>query len=80
MPKKKSRNRTGGKTARELVARHIRDEKDVITDDEFKSIVIEKGLPDEVGSEPLDIPADKNRPKDEDKDPKIMTPWDVISG
>lgn len=68
-----------GKTAKELVSRHIRNEKDVITEEEFKEMVIETGLPDEEGTEPLEIPAQKNRPKDEEKDNATMTPWDVIS-
>lgn len=68
-----------GKTASELMNRHIRNEKDVITEEEFKDMVIETGLPAEEGSEPLDIPSQKDRPKDEDKDHLITTPWDVIS-
>ena len=72
-PKKK------GNTAKDLVNRHIKNEKDVITEEEFKEMLIETGLPDDEGSEPLDIPAQKARPKDEEKDNTTLTPWDVIS-
>jgi len=64
------------KTAKEIVKRHLKDKNDIITEEDIKNIKIETGL---AGEEPLDIPNKTNRPKDEDKDHKYTTPWDVIS-
>lgn len=68
-----------GLTAKELVDRHISDKNDVITEEEFKNLVIDVDITSDVAHEPLDISVDPDRPKDEDKDPKIATPWDVIN-
>ena len=69
---------TKGKTARQIMSRHISNEKDVITDEEFKNLSIELDTNAETAHEPLDIPENPEHPKDEDKDPKMVTPWDVI--
>ena len=68
-----------GKTAKELMTRHISKEDDVISDEDFKNLNIEIDTSGDVTHEPLDIPESSDRPKDEDKDPKVVTPWDVIS-
>ncbi len=68
-----------GKTAKELVSRHIADEDDVISEEEFKNLNIETEISGDTTHEPLDIPENPDRPKDEDKDHKIITPWDAIS-
>ena len=58
--------------------RHISDEKDVITDEEFKELDISVDISTDTAHEPLVIKQDHNRPKDEDKDPKAITPWEII--
>jgi hypothetical protein len=68
-----------GKTPSEIMSRHIQDEKAVITDEEFKNLETGADVTDDSKHEPLDLPEDHNRPKDEDKDPRIVTPWDVIN-
>lgn len=68
-----------GRTAQEIVKKHIRDKNDVITEEDFKNLKIEIDITKDTAHQPLQIPDDKERPKDEDKDPKIITPWDVIS-
>ena len=66
-----------GKTPQELMHKHISDKDDVISEDDFKNMEIGADANAD-NQEPLDIPDDKDRPKDEDKDPDIVTPWDVI--
>jgi len=68
-----------GKTAKQIVRRHIRDKNDVITEEDIKYVKIDLGIPKDKAHKPLPISNDTERPKDEDKDNKIMTPWDVIS-
>ncbi len=68
-----------GKTAKELMTRHIVNEDDVISDEDFKNLVIDVEITSDVAHHPLEITNDPDRPKDEDKDPKISTPWDVIN-
>jgi hypothetical protein len=69
------------KTPKEVMNQHIKDEKDVITEEEFKNVVVgtDMEVEKDTAHEPLEIEENKHRPKDEDKDPKIVTPWDVIS-
>ena len=67
-----------GKTAKEIMNRHIIHKDDVITDEEFKNLEVGVENSSDTLHEPLDISNDHERPKDEDKDPKIATPWDVI--
>ncbi len=68
-----------GKTAKQIMRRHIKDSKDVITDEEFKNLIVDVEQTSDSEHEPLNLPEDPSRPKDEDKDPKIVTPWDVIN-
>lgn len=67
-----------GKTPSQLMNRQVHDKGAVITDEEFKELNIEVTLEDEIAHKPLDIPNDQDRPKDEDKDHAIVTPWDVL--
>ncbi len=69
----------GGKTTQEMMNKHIHDEKDVITDEDFKNLKLDLEIPTDEAHQPLEIPNDPDRPKDEDKDPKVMTPWDLIN-
>jgi len=68
-----------GLTAKQIVKRHILDEKDIITEDDMTNVKIDSSLPRDKAHQPLPISADTERPKDEDKDNKTATPWDVIS-
>ena len=45
----------------------------------MKNVKIDSSLPKDKEHQPLPISADSERPKDEDKDNKRTTPWDVIS-
>jgi hypothetical protein len=67
------------KTAKEIVKRHLSDENDKITHDDFENLRIDLSLPHDNAHEPLAIPEKKERPKDEEKDNDTLTPWDVIS-
>ncbi len=69
----------GGKTTQEMMNQHIHDEKDVITDEDFKNLKLDLELPTDEAHQPLEISNDPDRPKDEDKDPKVMTAWDLIN-
>lgn len=68
-----------GKTPRQVMSKHIRDKNDVITDEDFINLNISIDISNDTTHEPLHIPDDNERPKDEDKDPSIVTPWDMIS-
>jgi hypothetical protein len=68
-----------GKTTKQMMSKHIRDENDVITDEDFKNLNIDLEVSKDTTHQPLEISDDTQRPKDEDKDPKIVTPWDVIN-
>ena len=68
-----------GKTPKQVVRKHIRDKNDVITEEDFKNLDISVDISNDTAQEVLEIPDDKKRPKDEDKDPKVVTPWNVIS-
>jgi hypothetical protein len=74
-PKRKA----NGKTANEIVKRHISDKDDKITKEDFENLYIDLSLPKDKAHEPLPIKNDKERPKDADKDNAVTTPWDVIS-
>lgn len=67
-----------GKTAKQVMSKHIQDKNDVITEEDFKNLNIGAEITND-RHEPLEISEDHDRPKDEDKDPKIVTPWDVIT-
>ena len=68
-----------GKTTKQLMDKHLNDEKDVISEEDFKNLELDLELPADEAHQPLEITEDKNRPKDEDKVPKMITPWSVIS-
>lgn len=69
-----------GKTPKQIISKHIRDKDDVITEEDFKNLNISTDVSNDTAQQPLEIILDKNkRPKDEDKDPAVVTPWDVIS-
>ena len=68
-----------GRTPKQIMTRHILDKNDVITEDDFNNINISIDITNDTSHPVLVIPNDKNRPKDEDKDPAILTPWDLIS-
>ena len=67
-----------GKTPKQVVRKHIQDKNDVITDEDFKNLNISNNISNDAAHQVLEIPDDKQRPKDEDKDPVVVTPWDVI--
>ncbi len=71
---------TKGKTTTQIMHKHIQDQNDVITDEDFKNLELNLDNPLPTGtSHTPDIEDDDDRPKDEDKDHKIVTPWDVIN-
>ncbi len=75
-PRKKA---SKGKTPKQLMSRHIKDKADVITEEEFKDLELDLDKPGSTEtSHTPEIPDDNDRPKDEDKDHKIKTPWDVL--
>jgi hypothetical protein len=67
-----------GLTAKQIVNRHIKDENDIITEDDMTNVKIDSSVPKDKAHRPLPISADTERPKDEDKDNNSTTPWDVI--
>jgi hypothetical protein len=68
-----------GKTPKQIMSKHIRDKNDVITEEDFKNLNISIDISNDVAHSVLEIPDDKERPKDEEKDHPVVTPWDVIS-
>jgi hypothetical protein len=66
-------------TAKQIVNRHIKVKDDVITEEDMKHVKIDSSVPKDKAHRPLPISSSKKRPKDEDKDPEIVTPWDVIN-
>jgi hypothetical protein len=68
-----------GKTAKEIVKRHLSDKDDKITEDDLKHLKIDLSIPKDKAHRPLKIKKGKERPKDEEKDNTTLTPWDVIS-
>lgn len=68
-----------GKTPKQIMSRHIKDKNDVISEEEFKNMDLDTSVSNDTSHEQLEIPKNHNHPKDEDKDPKIVTPWDVIN-
>lgn len=68
-----------GKTAKEIVKRHLSDENDKITDDDLRHLRIDLSIPKDKAHKPLPVKRDKKRPKDSEKDNATLTPWDVIS-
>lgn len=74
---KKPQKAKKGKTAKQIMSRHINDKNDVITEEEFKELNVGIGVKDSE-HDAVEIPEGDKRPKDEDKDPSMITPWDVI--
>jgi hypothetical protein len=74
IPQKKK----GSKTVKELVEKHMKDKNDIITEEDIGALDLGLDEPDTSTSHTPEIPDDSKRPKDEDKDPKAVTPWDVI--
>ena len=70
--------RSKGKTASEIMSRHINDKNDIISEEEFKELNLDTEAPGNKSGEATVIPKNRNRPKDEDKDPETLTPWDII--
>lgn len=68
-----------GKTAKEIVKRHLSDENDKITEDDLKHVKIDLSVPKDRAHKPLPIKKGKQRPKDSQKDNTTLTPWDVVS-
>ena len=74
-----AKRKANGKTANEIVKRHISNKNDKITKEDFENLYIDLSLPKDKAHGPLPIKNKKERPKDADKDNTITTPWDVIS-
>jgi len=68
-----------GKTPKQIMSRHMQDKNDVITEEDFNNLNINTAITNDTSHEPLTISNDPERPKDEDKDPVVTTPWDIIS-
>ena len=73
------RSTSKGKTAKEIVKRHLSNKEDKITDDDLRHLKIDLSVPKDRAHKPLPIKKDKKRPKDSEKDNTTLTPWDVIS-
>jgi hypothetical protein len=67
-----------GKTVKQLRDLHMRDRNHIITNEEMQSLELDTDNPHTNTSHTPDISDDSERPKDEDKDPKIITPWDLV--
>jgi hypothetical protein len=74
----RTRKTRAPKTASQLVDTHMKDPNHVITDEDLKSVTIDTTLPQDGAHQPLEIKPDDERPKDEDKDHRFKTPWDVL--
>jgi len=66
-------------TAKERVKQHMENKHDVITEDDIKNLHLDLDVPKDHAHKPLPITNEDERPHDEDKDHKNVTPWDVIS-
>lgn len=66
-----------GLTIKELRDLHMKDQHHIVTDEEINDLDMHAATGTGTSHTP-NIPDDKERPKDEDKDPEIMTPWDLI--
>lgn len=80
-PIHKKSNQTG-KTPSQLMRKHLLDKNNVITEEDFNNLNISLDTSDDtsrdIPPQLLELPADKDRPKDEEKDRSVITPWDVI--
>ena len=79
MEKKVGEKKKKGKTPKELMHKHLLDKDDVISEEDFRNMEIGADIDKTGEQQELELPDNKNRPRDEDKDPSITTPWDVIS-
>jgi hypothetical protein len=70
--------RSTGKTPKEIMDNHLKDKNHVISEEDFKNLDISIDISNDSSHEPLVIRDAEGRPKDEDKDADIVTPWDVI--
>jgi len=77
--KKSPKSTVKGKTAKEIVKRHLSDKNDKITEDDLKHVRIDLSIPKDKAHKPLPIKKSKERPHDSEKDNTILTPWDVVS-
>ncbi|HUR67264.1 MAG TPA: hypothetical protein VMZ03_13020 [Chitinophagaceae bacterium] len=67
------------KTVKALRDKHLADKNHVITDQEIKELDLDIDTTDPVVATHVpELPDNENRPKDEDKDPEMVTPWDII--
>ena len=67
-----------GLTTKQLRDKHLKDKDHVITDEEIENLELGLNRPDRSTSHTPNIPNSEERPKDEDKDKKMVTPWDVL--
>jgi hypothetical protein len=67
-----------GLTIKQLRDLHLKDKHHIVTDDEINNLDMDAPIPGISTSHTPAIPDDKERPKDEDKDPEILIPWDLI--
>jgi hypothetical protein len=65
-------------TIKQLRDKHMKDKNHVITDEDLKNLDLSEPTIDRTTSHTPEIPNEEERPKDEDKDKKMVTPWDVI--
>jgi len=65
-------------TIKQLRDKHMKDKNHVITDEELRNLDLSETQHDRTTSHTPQIPNGEERPKDEDKDKKMVTPWDVI--
>jgi hypothetical protein len=82
IPQSKGTSSSGkkkGVTTQERVKQHLNDKNDIITEEDIKDLHLDIDIPADEAHSPLELTNDEERPKDEDKDKKIITPWDVIS-
>jgi hypothetical protein len=73
------KDKSKGKTVKEVMKKHLADKNDIISDEDFKNLELNLEVPETETSHTPIIEDDKKRPKDEDKDPKNITPWDIIN-
>ena len=70
--------KTGAKTVKQLKDLHLKDKNHVITNEEIKNLDLNLNNPETETSHTPNIPNTRKRPKDEDKDEKTITPWDIV--
>ena len=76
--KNPQKKKNKGDSAKDLVDKHMSNEDHIITDEDLKNVTIDTTIEGETAHKPLDISSDDERPKDEDKDHRFKTPWDVL--